>query len=207
MLFSLSFHECFLYRLLTSLRGGSWLASHIISGFRFVFTLTSFRHDSWTSPLSTSCAPEALRAKIPFKKQFVSKLPPSVCPISEAPPHNSFCIRIYLSAPDKLFHSTAAPGHSVLMQICSTFPISESPWLHVQLVNSVGWKDQVTIKHSLKTTHRKSKRKRDGFILVMETFIIQKWEFISSNKQEWQVDHKLHHSYYQHWDSSPTSLG
>lgn len=120
---------------------------------------------------------------MPFKKQFMCKLSPSVCPTSEAPLHNFFCTGIYLSAPDKLFHSTAAPGHSVLMQICFTFPISDSPWLHVQLVNSVGWKDQVIIKHSLKTTQRKSKRKRDGFILVMETFIIQKWEFISSNKQ------------------------
>lgn len=157
--------------------------------------------------VSTHSAPPALKAKIPCKKQFGCRLTPSVCPISAAPLHHSFCTGIYLPAPEKLFHSTAAPGHSGLMQICSTFPISDSPWWHIKLVNSMGLKDQVIITHSLKTTQRKSKRKRDGFILVMDTFIIQKWEFISSNKQEWQVDHKLHHSYYQHWDSSPTSLG
>lgn len=131
MPFSLSFHECFLYRLLPSLRGGSWLAFHIQTppASDSFFTLDPFQ-ECFPEPhlysMSTCCAPD---------KHYRQKslLRGNSCANSHlyAPAlGNFFCTGIYLSAPDKLFHSTAAPGHSVLMQICSTFPVSDRECMH-----------------------------------------------------------------------------
>lgn len=91
------------------------------------------------------CSTNSLGKNTFFKNQAIlcAKLPPSVCPVTEALP----CIFLYngerelTSTSDKLFHSTAAPGHHCWCRSVPPSLLVIAPACMYSFLSSMGWKD------------------------------------------------------------------